>query len=79
MLDISEAEAGAVRLRGANTVHIPGMLQTPAQAMAIFRAVVPQLPEHEVALRLNQGGQGRPPAVGPAARFRLSVACTAFG
>lgn len=51
-LDISEAEAGAVRLRGANTVHVPGMLQTAESAMAIFRAVVPKLPEHEVALRL---------------------------
>ncbi|MGW3952520.1 helix-turn-helix domain-containing protein [Streptomyces sp. NPDC004752] len=52
LLDISETEASAVRLRGANTVHVPGLLQTSAHAMAIFRAVVPQLPEHEVALRL---------------------------
>ncbi len=52
LLDISETEAGAVRLRGANTVHVPGLLQTSAHAMAVFRAVVPQLPEHEVALRL---------------------------
>lgn len=51
-LDISEVEASAVRLRGANTVHVPGALQTPESAMAIFRAVVPRLPEHEVALRL---------------------------
>lgn len=51
-LDISEVEARAVRLRGANTVHVPGVLQTPENATAIFRAVVPQLPEHEVALRL---------------------------
>ncbi|MFF7192360.1 helix-turn-helix domain-containing protein [Streptomyces sp. NPDC088197] len=51
-LDISEMEAGALRLRGANTVHIPGMLQTSDHAIAIFRAVVPKLPEHEVALRL---------------------------
>ncbi|MER5968645.1 helix-turn-helix transcriptional regulator [Streptomyces sp. NPDC002055] len=52
LLDISETEANAVRLRGANTVHVPGLLQTSEHAMAIFRAVVPQLPEHEVALRL---------------------------
>jgi transcriptional regulator with XRE-family HTH domain len=52
LLDISETEANAVRLRGANTVHVPGLLQTSAHATAIFRAVVPQLPEHEVALRL---------------------------
>jgi transcriptional regulator with XRE-family HTH domain len=51
-LDISETEGNAARVRGANTVHVPGMLQTSEQAMAIFRAVVPRLPEHEVALRL---------------------------
>ncbi|MFJ2947968.1 DUF5753 domain-containing protein [Streptomyces sp. NPDC087226] len=52
MLDIAEMESHAVRMRGANTVHVPGMLQTSEQAMAIFRAAVPALPEHEVALRL---------------------------
>jgi hypothetical protein len=52
LLDISETEAHAVRVRGWNTVHVPGMLQTSEQAMAIFRAAVPALPEHEVALRL---------------------------
>ncbi|MEE1927591.1 helix-turn-helix transcriptional regulator [Streptomyces sp. TRM 70351] len=52
LLDISETEDSAVRLRGANTVHVPGLLQTSEHAMVIFRAVIPQLPEHEVALRL---------------------------
>lgn len=52
LLDICETEASAVRLRGANTVHVPGSLQTSEHAMAIFRAAVPALPEHEVALRL---------------------------
>lgn len=52
LMDISETEARATRLRGANTVHVPGLLQTSEHAMAIFRAVVPQLPEHEAALRL---------------------------
>jgi transcriptional regulator with XRE-family HTH domain len=52
LLDIAETESNAVRMRGANTVHVPGMLQTSEQAMAIFRAAVPALPEHEVALRL---------------------------
>lgn len=52
LLDISETEAAAARLRGANTVHVPGLLQTSEHAMAIFRAAVPALPEHEVALRL---------------------------
>jgi transcriptional regulator with XRE-family HTH domain len=52
MLDVSEMEAYAARLRGWNVVHVPGMLQTSEHAMAIFRAAVPALPEHEVALRL---------------------------
>lgn len=52
LLDIAELEAQAVRLRGANTVHVPGLLQTSEHAMAIFRAAIPALPEHEVALRL---------------------------
>lgn len=52
LLDISQTEACAARLRGANTVHVPGLLQTSEHAMAIFRSAVPALPEHEVALRL---------------------------
>lgn len=52
MLDIAEMEAHSVRMRGANTVHIPGLLQTSEHATAVFRVVVPRLPEHEVALRL---------------------------
>jgi transcriptional regulator with XRE-family HTH domain len=52
LLDISEMEAYAVRLRNANTVHVPGLLQTTERAMSIFRSAVPGLPEHEVALRL---------------------------
>jgi transcriptional regulator with XRE-family HTH domain len=52
LLDISELEANAARIRGANTVHVPGILQTPDLAMAVFRAAVPALPEHEVALRM---------------------------
>lgn len=52
MLDIAELEAHAVRMRAAYTVHIPGLLQTSDHALAVFRAVLPALPEHEVALRL---------------------------
>lgn len=52
LLDVSEIESRASRLRGWNVVHVPGLLQTSEQAMAIFRAAVPALPEHEVALRL---------------------------
>ncbi|MEU7566755.1 helix-turn-helix domain-containing protein [Streptomyces fradiae] len=52
LLDIAETENNAVRMRGANTVHVPGILQTAEQATAVFRAAVPALPEREVALRL---------------------------
>ena len=52
LLDIAELEAHAVRMRSAHSVHIPGILQTSDHALAVFRVVVPPLPEHEVALRL---------------------------
>lgn len=52
LLDIAELEAGAVRMRTAHSVHIPGILQTSDHALAVFRVVVPALPEHEAALRL---------------------------
>lgn len=52
LLDIAELEAHAVRMRAAYSMHIPGLLQTSDHAFAIFRVVIPQLPEHEVALRL---------------------------
>ncbi|MEU9440469.1 helix-turn-helix transcriptional regulator [Streptomyces sp. NPDC048304] len=51
LLDIAELESRAVRMRAACTVHIPGLLQTTDYALAVFRAVLPQLPEHEVAMR----------------------------
>ncbi|MGY5049925.1 helix-turn-helix domain-containing protein [Streptomyces sp. 900105755] len=51
LMDIAELEWQAIRMRTACTVHIPGLLQTTDYALAVFRAVLPQLPEHEVALR----------------------------
>ncbi|MGW3194235.1 DUF5753 domain-containing protein [Streptomyces sp. NPDC001118] len=51
LLDIAELEARAVRMRASCTIHIPGLLQTTDYALTVFRAVVPQLPEHEVAMR----------------------------
>ncbi|MFI8235794.1 helix-turn-helix domain-containing protein [Streptomyces sp. NPDC085866] len=51
MLDIAELESRAIHMRAACTVHIPGLLQTTDYAFAVFRAVLPDLPEHEVALR----------------------------
>lgn len=51
-LDLAELEANASRMRTWNTIHIPGLLQTSDYALAIFRAAVPQLPQHEIGLRL---------------------------
>ncbi|MER6131187.1 helix-turn-helix transcriptional regulator [Streptomyces sp. NPDC001815] len=52
LLDIAELEANAVRMRAAYSMHVPGLLQTSDHALAVFRVVIPQLPQHEVALRL---------------------------
>jgi len=52
LLDIAELEATATRMRAAYSMHVPGLLQTSDHALAVFRAVIPQLPEHEAALRL---------------------------
>jgi len=52
LLDIAELESHAVRMRTAHTAHIPGLFQTSEHALELFRAVLPPLPEHEVALRL---------------------------
>jgi transcriptional regulator with XRE-family HTH domain len=52
LLDIAELEASALRMRAAYSVHIPGLLQTSDHALAVFRGVIPQLPEREIALRL---------------------------
>ncbi|MEU7299307.1 helix-turn-helix transcriptional regulator [Streptomyces sp. NPDC007206] len=72
LLDIAELEARATRMRAACTVHIPGLLQTTDYAWAVFRAVLPPLPEHEVALRVAHrhhrqellGAHGAPPFTG---------------
>ncbi|USQ83234.1 helix-turn-helix transcriptional regulator [Streptomyces phaeoluteigriseus] len=52
LLDIAESEAYATRMRTVHIAHIPGLLQTSDHALELFRAVLPPLPEHEVALRL---------------------------
>ncbi|MFE2682703.1 helix-turn-helix domain-containing protein [Streptomyces mirabilis] len=52
LLDIAELESHAVRMRTAHTIHVPGVLQTSDHALELFRAVLPPLPEREVALRL---------------------------
>ncbi|MEU0741682.1 helix-turn-helix transcriptional regulator [Streptomyces sp. NPDC006134] len=52
LLDIAELESHAVRMRTAHIAHILGLLQTSDHALELFRAVLPPLPEHEIALRL---------------------------
>ncbi|MFI6058531.1 helix-turn-helix domain-containing protein [Streptomyces sp. NPDC051286] len=52
LLDIAELEAHSLRMRAAYSMHIPGLLQTTDHALALFRVVIPQLPEREIALRL---------------------------
>ncbi|GGR99520.1 transcriptional regulator [Streptomyces humidus] len=52
LLDIAEFEAYATRMRTVHIAHIPGLLQTSDHALELFRAVLPPLPEHEIALRL---------------------------
>ncbi|KPC80273.1 MULTISPECIES: helix-turn-helix domain-containing protein [unclassified Streptomyces] len=52
LIDIAELEAHALRMRAAYAIHMPGLLQTTDHALALFRVVIPQLPEREIALRL---------------------------
>lgn len=52
LLDIAELEAHATYMRAAYPLHMPGLLQTSDHALAVFRLVIPQLPEREIALRL---------------------------
>ncbi|MEE1737323.1 helix-turn-helix transcriptional regulator [Streptomyces sp. BE147] len=58
LLDLAELEHHSVRLRGAITAHIPGLLQTPDHAREIFRQHVPELPppdiEHRVSFRIKR-------------------------
>lgn len=51
-LDISELEHYATRIRTAQTVHLPGLLQTEDHARAIFEFTVPKLPRLDVELRV---------------------------
>ncbi|WP_328754609.1 helix-turn-helix transcriptional regulator [Streptomyces sp. NBC_00269] len=52
LLNIAELESYATRMRTTHTSHVPGLLQTSTHAIELFRAVLPPLPEQEVALRL---------------------------
>ncbi|MEV4440219.1 helix-turn-helix transcriptional regulator [Streptomyces sp. NPDC049577] len=53
LLDLAEAEHHATALRVAQVITIPGLLQTPEHARAIFREFVPQLMPHEVEYRVS--------------------------
>ncbi|MGP3984235.1 DUF5753 domain-containing protein [Streptomyces sp. KR80] len=50
--DIAELEWHAVRIRTAQTVHLPGLLHTDEYARAVFGAVLPQLSRLEIELRV---------------------------
>ncbi|WP_101254870.1 helix-turn-helix domain-containing protein [Streptomyces barkulensis] len=51
-LDVSEVEHYALRLRTAQTAHLPGLFHTEDHARAIFELLVPPLPRLEVELRV---------------------------
>ncbi|MCW8376965.1 helix-turn-helix domain-containing protein [Streptomyces justiciae] len=52
-LDTAEAEHHATFLREVVTAYIPGLLQTADYARAVFTYTRPELPENEVALRVD--------------------------
>ncbi|MFI8948776.1 helix-turn-helix domain-containing protein [Streptomyces sp. NPDC053750] len=52
LLDIAELEWHAVRVRTAQVMHVPGLLQTEDYARAVFAAVLPALSRLEVELRV---------------------------
>ncbi|MFF7266635.1 helix-turn-helix transcriptional regulator [Streptomyces sp. NPDC008159] len=51
-IEVSEVEHHATRIRTAQTVHLPGLLQTEDHARAIFELTVPKLSRLEVELRV---------------------------
>ncbi|MBC2874563.1 MULTISPECIES: helix-turn-helix domain-containing protein [Streptomyces] len=51
-LEVSEIEHHAVRIRTAQTVHLPGLFQTEEHARAIFELGVPKLPRLQIELRV---------------------------
>ncbi|NJP99527.1 helix-turn-helix domain-containing protein [Streptomyces zingiberis] len=53
LLDLSELEHHATRLRTIQITHIPGLLQTEAYARTIFGAAMPPLPRTELEARVS--------------------------
>lgn len=54
LLDIAELEWYAARIRTAQVVHVPGLLQTEEYARAVFAAVLPPLTRLQIELRVAQ-------------------------
>ncbi|MFE0451963.1 helix-turn-helix domain-containing protein [Streptomyces sp. NPDC058914] len=52
-LDVAEAEHHATALREIVITYVPGLLQTPDYARAVFSYVRPELPESELAPRVE--------------------------
>lgn len=52
LLDIAELEWHARRVRTAQVIHVPGLVQTEDYARAVFAAVLPALSRLEVELRV---------------------------
>lgn len=52
LLDIAELEWHATRVRTAQVMHVPGLLQSEEYARAVFAAVLPRLSRLEVELRV---------------------------
>ncbi|MBO7936429.1 helix-turn-helix domain-containing protein [Streptomyces antibioticus] len=52
-LDLTEVEHHATALRVAHIINIPGLLQTPDHARALFGHTVPPLKPHEIEHRVS--------------------------
>lgn len=68
LLDVSELEWHATRLRSVQTVHLPGLLHQSAYARAVFSSVIPALPVSEVELRVAHRMRRQQVLEGPDAR-----------
>ncbi|MCD7438682.1 MULTISPECIES: helix-turn-helix transcriptional regulator [Streptomyces] len=53
LLDLAELEHHATALRVTQVINIPGLLQTPEHARALFREAVPGLRPHEIEYRIS--------------------------
>ncbi|WP_416979048.1 helix-turn-helix domain-containing protein [Streptomyces sp. T028] len=53
LVDLAELEHHATALRVTQVINIPGLLQTPEHARALFREAVPALRPHEIEFRIS--------------------------